>query len=223
MENGSCVSPKNCVYMGRQESADAIDLFIGSEGTLGVIAEITFRILAPAPRMALAFIPCRSEEQAIRIAGALRDASMHTWRTKDEAGIDAAAIEDIDQRCIEILHEDGVMSREHLNFPAATAMALFVHLELPQDLDAGRLYEQISTATELAPADSALRRFCRLLADEDLLDTTELALPDDRRRIERLLAVREAVPAGERNGLGPAAGVELRQPDEETARSGQFR
>jgi D-lactate dehydrogenase (cytochrome) len=82
---------------------DAIDLFIGSEGTLGIIVEVTFRVLAPARRTALAFVPCRSEQQAIRVAGALRDASIRTWHTGDAAGIDAAAIENIDRRSIEIV------------------------------------------------------------------------------------------------------------------------
>jgi D-lactate dehydrogenase (cytochrome) len=183
---------------------DAIDLFIGSEGTLGIIVEITFRVLAPAPRTALAFVPCRSEQQGIRVAGALRDASMHTRRTHDELGIDAAAIEDIDGRCIEMLREDGVDGRHGVTFPGDTAMALFVHLELPPGLDSGEAYEQIAAATGEGAQDSALRRFCRILAHENLFDTTELALPDDRRRHEQLIAVREAVPAGVNARVGRA-------------------
>lgn len=181
---------------------DAIDLFIGSEGTLGIIVEITFRVLAAAPRIALAFVPCRSEQQGIRLAGSLRDASIRTRRTHDALGIDAAAIEDVDRRCIEILREDGVAERQAVSFPAKAAMALFVHLELPPDLDTDKAYEQIATDDEAR--DSALRRFCRLLAEEGLLDTTELALPDDRRRYEQLIAVREAVPAGVNSRVGRA-------------------
>ena len=36
---------------------DLIDLFIGSEGTLGVITTVTFRTLSPIPTSALAFVP----------------------------------------------------------------------------------------------------------------------------------------------------------------------
>jgi D-lactate dehydrogenase (cytochrome) len=183
---------------------DAIDLFIGSEGTLGVIVEITFRVLAPSPRIALAFVPCRSEQQGIRLAGALREASIVTRDTRDARGVDAAAIEDIDRRCVGILHEDGVAGRHAVRFPTDTAMALFVHLQLPASLDDEEAYEQIATAKDDAAPDSALRRFCRMLAKEDLLDATELALPGDRKRREQLVAVREAVPSGVNARVGRA-------------------
>ena len=39
---------------------DLIDLFIGSEGTLGVITTVTFRALSHVPTSALAFVPCPS-------------------------------------------------------------------------------------------------------------------------------------------------------------------
>jgi len=183
---------------------DAIDLFIGSEGTLGVIVEITFRVLSPAPREALALIPCRSEGQALRVAGRLREASVETWRSGDESGIDACAIENIDRRCIQILEEDGVTSREHVNLPVDTDAALFVQLELPVSTTPARAYEEIASATEAGAPDSALVRFCRLLASEDLLDVTELAPPGDRRRFKQLIGVREAVPAGVNHRVGAA-------------------
>jgi D-lactate dehydrogenase (cytochrome) len=75
---------------------DAIDLFIGSEGTLGVIVEVTFRVRAPPPNIALAMVPCRSEEQAFQLTRRLRDASLTTRVTRDRTGIDACAIESID-------------------------------------------------------------------------------------------------------------------------------
>ncbi len=116
---------------------DAVDLFTGSEGTLGVITEVTFRILAPAPATALALIPCRSESQAISVAGALRVASMNTWRSGDPHGIDAAAIENMDRRCLEVLIEDGATARCNVAIPKGTAMALLVQLELPPGTPCG--------------------------------------------------------------------------------------
>jgi D-lactate dehydrogenase (cytochrome) len=181
---------------------DAVDLFIGSEGTLGIITEVTFRVLMPAPAGALALIPCQTETQAIAVAGALRAASMESWRSGDGRGIDAAAIENMDRRCLEILDEDGAAAKQQVTLPAGTAMALLAHLELPAGTTADAAYEQIAATG--AEADTPLGRLCRLLQAEGLLDVTELAMPGDRRRWEQLIAVREAVPAGVNQRVGQA-------------------
>ena len=183
---------------------DLIDLFIGAEGTLGVIAQVTFRILSPVPQSALALIPCRSEDQAIELAMVLRNASVETRRTQDAAGIDAAAIENLDARSIAILREDGADERNDVSFPADSAVALLVQLELPADISAASAYDQIGGALAAGSIDSALVRFCRMLAERDLLDATELALPGDRHRAEQLIAIREAVPAGVNRRVGIA-------------------
>jgi D-lactate dehydrogenase (cytochrome) len=181
---------------------DAVDLFIGSEGTLGVIVDVTFRVLSAAPNVAVALIPCQSEEQAVRLAGRLRDASIAS-RTQTDRGIDTAAIENVDRRCIEILVEDGVATRENVSIPDGTEMILFVQLELPSEVDAARAYEQIAAASDLS-TDAALTRFCRMLSEEDLLDVATLAAPGDGRRFRQLIAVREAVPAGVNQRVGIA-------------------
>ena len=64
---------------------DLIDLFIGSEGTLGVITHVTFRAISPAPTTALALVPCPSEPDALSLVDELRRASTDTWSTKDPA------------------------------------------------------------------------------------------------------------------------------------------
>lgn len=169
---------------------DLVDLFIGAEGTLGVVTEVTFRILSPAPQSSLALVPCRSDREALEVVALLRDASRETWRTSDPAGIDAAAIENMDRRSIAILREDGVDTRNHVTLPADTAVALLVQLELPPDITAQSAYDQIERALSPGAPDTALTRFCRLLNDCGVLDATELALPGDRRRTGQLLAIR---------------------------------
>ena len=175
---------------------DLIDLLIGSEGTLGVITEITFRTLSPAPNIVLAWIPCAAEAQGLALVKALRDASIATWRTGDVDGIDACAIEHMDRRSLEILREDGAATRNNVSIPEGTELALLVQLELRADTDAAQAFEQIQESLGSATPNSPLANFCRLLDRAEVLADTELALPHDRRRAAELLAAREAVPSG---------------------------
>jgi D-lactate dehydrogenase (cytochrome) len=183
---------------------DLIDLFIGSEGTLGVITQITFRTLSPPPNVALAFVPCSSEGQGLAIAKALRDASKTTWSTRDPAGIDVSAIEHLDERSLEVVREDGVDARCNVAVPRGTALALLVQLELSSEMSAEDVFDQIQESLTDTSADTPLVRFCRLLEGAGLLSETELALPHDKRRASDLLALREAVPAGVNRRVGEA-------------------
>ena len=183
---------------------DLVDLFIGAEGTLGVVAEVTFRVLSPTPQSALALISCRSERQALQLVLALRDASRETWRTGDRCGINAAAIENVDARSITIIREDGADVRNDVVLPPDAAVVLLAQLELPPETTPAEAYEQIAEALSPGSRDGALVRFCRLLDAHDALDATELALPGDRRRAEQLIAIREAVPAGVNRRVGVA-------------------
>jgi D-lactate dehydrogenase (cytochrome) len=186
------------------DGMDAVDLFVGSEGTLGVIVDVTFRVLTPAPASALALVFCSSEPQALALSAALRNVSLATRRRGDAAGVDVAAIESMDRRCIEILLEDGVGAREHVTVPSNSQMALLVQLELAADVRAEAAYDQIAAALTSAAPDTPLVRFCRLLGSAGVLGTTELAMPGDLRRAEQLLRVREAVPLGVNHRVGLA-------------------
>jgi D-lactate dehydrogenase (cytochrome) len=175
---------------------DLIDLFIGSEGTLGIVTQITFRTLSPAPPIALAFIPCQTETQALALVAELRHASMATWRSGDPAGIDACAIEHMDRRSLEIIREDGADRRHHVAWPEGAEVGLLVQLELDPQTEMSDAFDQIQAALGNSGPDTRLTRFCRMLERAGVLGDTELALPQDRRRIADLLAIREAVPAG---------------------------
>jgi D-lactate dehydrogenase (cytochrome) len=197
------VSKRSAGYYAAPD-VDLVDLFIGAEGTLGVVAQVTFRVHSPVPQSALALIPCQSEQQALELVMTLRRASLDTWRIGNQSGIDIAAIENMDRRSIAILREDGADARNDVSFPDETAVALLVLLELPPGLTPTDAYEQIGSALMPEAPDSAIVRFCRMLAERDLLDVTELALPGDRRRAEQLIAIREAVPAGVNRRVGMA-------------------
>jgi D-lactate dehydrogenase (cytochrome) len=183
---------------------DLIDLYIGSEGTLGVIASVTFRVVSPAPTVALALVPCRSEPDAIALVSELRRASAETWRTGDPYGLDAAAIEHMDRRCLQIIREDGADRRHDIDLPDDAELALLVQLELPAGTSESSAFDQIESALASSPVDGGIARFCRLLNDHDLLDRTEVVLPGHHRRMEQLVALRESVPAGVNQRVGLA-------------------
>jgi D-lactate dehydrogenase (cytochrome) len=171
---------------------DLIDLFIGSEGTLGVITTVAFRALSPVPTTALALVPCRSEEVALGLVADLR---------RDAA---VAAIEHMDERCLAILHEDGADRRNDVAFPEETALALLVQLELPPGTTEAEAFSQIESSLNAGAASTAVTRICGLLSAYGVFDDTEVALPGNARRAEQLIAVREAVPAGVNQRVGRA-------------------
>src|SRR5262245_21835978 len=141
---------------------DLIDLFIGSEGTLGVVTAVTLRVLPVRPAQCLAFVPLRNRRAALMLVRRLRDAAVKlattTEDTEDTADknkpsfppcppwwraseIPVSAIEHMDARCLALLREDGIDRLQGVTIPDAAAMALLVTLELPPDIDAARAYD----------------------------------------------------------------------------------
>jgi D-lactate dehydrogenase (cytochrome) len=183
---------------------DLIDLFIGSEGTLGVITEVTLRVLAERPARCLAFVPFDDADRALACVGALRDAAHETWRRRDPTGLDVAAIEHMDARCLAILREDGADRAFGVDIPATAAIALLVTLDLPPRTTAAQAFDEIGRARDCRTPPTPLVRLCRLLDDEGVLDHVEIAVPGDHAREQQLLALREAVPAGVNARVGRA-------------------
>lgn len=175
---------------------DLVDLFIGAEGTLGVIAEVVFRTAARPAARCHALVPVSDEEAGIRLAGDLRSAAQQTWRANDPLGIDVSAIEHIDARSIAVVREDGVDRKLDIALPSGTGIVLLIELELPAAAAAADLWQQLETARDADASDSPLRRFCALLDRYGALDDAEIALPANHARAAAFAELREAVPAG---------------------------
>lgn len=194
--------PKRSAGYFAAPGMDLVDLFIGAEGTLGVVTAITLKVIRRRSSVCWFLIPCLSERIGLDLVRASRDASRTTWRTHDPNGIDIAAIEHMDRRALELVREEDRMERFGVTLPPDTALALLVQMELPDDIDAARAYADIGIALNAGAADSPIVRFCGLLHSAGVLNQVEVAVPGDRARAEQLFALREAVPAALNRRIG---------------------
>lgn len=185
--------PKRSAGYHAAPGMDLVDLFIGAEGTLGVVVEVLLRTLEGNPESVAALVPCPSEAKGLELVSRLRAASRESWASKDPAGLDVRSVESMDQRAVAVVIEDGGDEAAGLSLPEGTELLLLIMLELPPGADAEALLEDYA---EDEPQDSCLKRFLDLLEEHELLDESELALPNDSARQAQLFAIREAVPVG---------------------------
>jgi D-lactate dehydrogenase (cytochrome) len=183
---------------------DLIDLFIGAEGTLGVVTGVTLRSVAQRPVWAVAFVPLRDRPAAFALVRALRDTAMETWRSNDPDGLDVSAIEHLDARCLELAREDGLDRRTGVTWPDGTAIALLITIELPAGTTGELAFDQIGRAHEQAAHPTPLVRFCRLLDNAGVIDDVQIAVPGEDGRRSQFMTLREEVPASVNRRVGRA-------------------
>jgi D-lactate dehydrogenase (cytochrome) len=174
---------------------DLIDLFIGSEGTLGVVTEVTLRVLPTRPSRCLAFVTFPSRDEALAFVERARG---------DAVALGVAAIEHMDARSLALLREDGIDRQQGIAIPSDAAIAILITIELPPGTTAEQAFEDIADARDASTTDRPLVRLCRLLDGIGALDRTEVAVPGDHTRTAQLVAVREAVPAAVNARVGRA-------------------
>ncbi|QQS41656.1 MAG: FAD-binding oxidoreductase [Acidobacteriota bacterium] len=92
-----------CGYVAG-EKVDAIDLFIGSEGTLGIITEVELALVRKPSGSLSGIVFFREESDLHDLVRAARDASFATRAGRSE-GIDASLIEYFDKRSLELIAE----------------------------------------------------------------------------------------------------------------------
>ena len=173
---------------------DRSDLFIGSEGTLGVVTAVTLRVLPERPAQCLALVPFTDRKEALAFVRRLELSHRHAAQP-DPAGVDVSAIEHMDARCLALLRKTGwtapAASRSRQRPPSPS----WSHSSFHPTLTAERAFDEIGRIRDPGAPATPLRRFCLLLAEAGVLDQVDIAVPGDRVRQDQLLAVREGVPA----------------------------
>lgn len=180
-------------YFARTDM-DLIDLFIGSEGTLGVIVDATLAMIA-RPRRVVALVHCSGDDQALALTTALRHEAALAW--KGRGPLDVSAIEYMDGRALAVVPGEA-FARAGVTRPPRTSVMLMLQIEVESS------------------EDDALARLQDVLQAAGVSDDPVLALPDDQQGARRLFDLREAVPSSV-NAL-VAAAKERSHPDiEKTA------
>jgi D-lactate dehydrogenase (cytochrome) len=181
-------------YFSKPEM-DLVDLFVGSEGTLGIVTEVVLRVVPERPAFCLAFVPFVDRASGIAFVRRLRDAAHQARDTRNHRGIDVSAVEHMDARCLALLREDGIDRLNGVRIRHDASIAFLTVLELSPGITPAQAFEEIGSARAPDAPDTPLVRFCRLLDEAGTLDDVEVAVPGDLARAAQLAAVREAVPA----------------------------
>ncbi len=114
---------KNASGYYSKENMDAIDLFIGSEGTLGVITKIKLKLLAKPAGVISGVVFFKDEDDALGFVTDVRDESYRTRKIKQVPAIDAAALEYFDENALKFLSSD------YPNIPANAKAAVWFEQE----------------------------------------------------------------------------------------------
>jgi D-lactate dehydrogenase (cytochrome) len=151
---------------------DLVDLFVGSEGTLGVIVNATLRVIS-RPQRTVALIRCDGDAQAVAVTTELRAAA---YAAQQGLGaLDVAAIEYMDARALRAV-PDEAFSRAAVTRPPDGSVMLLVQIEISE-------------------LDSALAELESVLERSNVREDPYMAAPHDERAAQRFFELREAVPA----------------------------
>ena len=89
-----------------KKDMDAIDLFIGSEGTLGVITKIRLKIIPAPEKLISCVVFFDSEQNALSFLGKARQLSYQTREIHQSNTIDALTLEFFDEGALKFLAKD---------------------------------------------------------------------------------------------------------------------
>jgi D-lactate dehydrogenase (cytochrome) len=175
---------------------DLVDLFVGSEGTLGLITAVTVELIPAPPAVVTALVFLPDEEAAFELAATVRRAARAARERGDRGGPDVRAIEWLDPHCLDILRRHDEARRRRIRLPDAARAGVLLEMELDRPTDNERAVEQLAAALDggQGALDDGLLRLFRILRDHEAVDDLEFAFPEDGARHQALCELREAVP-----------------------------
>jgi D-lactate dehydrogenase (cytochrome) len=173
---------------------DLVDLFVGSEGTLGLITAITVELapLPPAVVTGLAFL--RSDSAALDLAGDLRQAALRARDGSDRLEPDVRSIELLDGNCLALVRDHGVASKLRVSIPTTAGAALLFETELEAAMTNDEASRILEAALAGGGTDHPLARLFHILERHDVVGDLQFAFPEDTQRRKALSDLREAVP-----------------------------
>jgi D-lactate dehydrogenase (cytochrome) len=168
---------KNVSGFYNSQPLDAIDLFIGSEGTLGVISEIELKLLAKLEGFFSGIVFFERNEdllgfvgEAKRISFARRSSEKNPPANADGSALDAALIEYFDDRALHFISE------KFPETPSEMAGAVFFEQETTAENE-DLLFEQWNALLEKHSADIEASWFTTTDQDREKMRAFRHALP----------------------------------------------
>ncbi len=150
------------------EKIDAIDLFIGSEGTLGIITEIKLKLLEKPESFFSGIVFFEIESDLLRFVNEAREKSFQNRNSKDQ--INASLLEYFDERALKFISE------KFPEVPENAKGAIFFEQETTSENEDG-LLEKWNELLEKYNADLEQSWFTTNEQDRDKMREFRHALP----------------------------------------------